>query len=170
MMIVIGLGANVTGPWGDPRRTVSRALEELDRGVTRMRRASRLLMTAPLGRPNQPPFVNAVALIATHLPPEALMRRLHAIEHAAGRRRGIRWGPRTLDLDLLDYRGLIRTPSYPMFGGKRPLLLPHPGIAERVFVLQPLAEIAPDWRHPVNRRTARELLKRLRRARGGSEI
>jgi 2-amino-4-hydroxy-6-hydroxymethyldihydropteridine diphosphokinase len=140
---------------------VQRALRELDGHGLRLLRASTLIVTAPFGRPNQPVFVNAAAAIETHLPPEALMRRLHAIEYAAGRRRGVRWGPRTLDLDLLDYRGLIRNRSYPMAGGRRPLLLPHPGIAERSFVLEPLAEIAPHWRHPISHATAREMLRRL---------
>jgi 2-amino-4-hydroxy-6-hydroxymethyldihydropteridine diphosphokinase len=166
-MIIVGLGANVSGPWGTPRDTVKRAFEELDRRGVALLRASRLLVTQPFGKRNQPPFVNAVAEIATHLPPEALMRRLHEIEFAAGRRRGIRWGPRTLDLDLLDYHGLIRKPAYPVWGGRRPLLLPHPGIEERLFVLQPLAEIAPQWRHPVSRKRPRELLLR---AGGGGEI
>jgi 2-amino-4-hydroxy-6-hydroxymethyldihydropteridine diphosphokinase len=169
-MILIGFGANVSGPWGTPRETVTRALAALDRGPCRVIRASRLLITAPFGRPNQPPFVNAVARIGTHLPPEALMRHLHAIERAAGRRRGIVWGPRTLDLDLLDYRGLMRNRSYPMAGGRRPLLLPHPGIAERIFVLAPLHEIAPDWRHPVTRESAATMLRRLRGMRAGAEI
>ena len=169
-MIIIGLGANVSGPWGSPRDTVSRALAELDRGGTRLLRASRLLATAPFGRPNQPPFINAVAAIASHLPPEALMRRLHAIEFAAGRRRGVRWGPRTLDLDLLDYHGLIRRPAFPVIGGKRPLLLPHPGIMERIFVLQPLAEMAPDWRHPETHMKAAQLIRKLKGVHGGTEI
>jgi 2-amino-4-hydroxy-6-hydroxymethyldihydropteridine diphosphokinase len=169
-MIIIGLGANVGGPWGSPRDAVLRALEELDRNGTRLVCASRLLATAPFGRPNQPPFVNAVAVIATHLPPEALMRRLHAIEYAAGRRRGVRWGPRTLDLDLLDYHGLIRRPAYPMIGGKRPLLLPHPGMTERLFVLKPLAEIAPEWRHPQTHKSAGDMLRGLTGVQGGGEI
>lgn len=160
-MILIGVGANMPGPWGPPDKTVARALSKLGDGGMRLVRASTPIVTAPFGMPNQPPFVNAAAWIETHLPPEALMRRLHAIEHAAGRRRGVRWGPRTLDLDLLDYRGLIRNRSYPMAGGKRPLILPHPGIPERRFVLEPLAEIAPRWHHPVSRRTAAELLRRL---------
>jgi 2-amino-4-hydroxy-6-hydroxymethyldihydropteridine diphosphokinase len=169
-MILIGFGANVGGPWGTPRETVMRALAMLDRGPCRVIRASRLLITAPFGRPNQPPFVNAVARIATHLPPEALMRHLHAIERAAGRRRRIAWGPRTLDLDLLDYRGLIRNRSYPMAGGRRPLLLPHPGIGARIFVLAPLREIAPNWRHPVTRESAATMLRRLQGVRAGAEI
>lgn len=144
-MILIGLGSNVTGPWGSPKETVMRALRELDQGGTRLVRASTLVQTSPFGKINQPSFVNAVARITTAMPPAALMLHLHEIERRAGRRRRMRWGPRTLDLDLLDYHGLIRRGS---------LKLPHPGIAERDFVLAPLMEIAPQWRHPVTRRTA----------------
>lgn len=161
-MILVGLGSNVSGPWGAPMATVARALKELDLGPLRVAGASRLLITAPMGQQNQPPYVNAVARIESRLPPEALMRRLHAIEHAAGRRRGVKWGPRTLDLDLLDYHGLVRNQRFPaVLSGRRPLLLPHPGIAGRIFVLAPLAEIAPRWRHPVSRQSAAELLRRI---------
>lgn len=169
-MIIIGLGSNLPGPWGSPRETVLRALAELDRDTTKVVAVSRLLQTSPFGKPNQPDFVNAVAQIETHLPPESLMRRLHMIEAAAGRKRGVRWGPRALDLDLIDYHGLKRRQTFPQMGGRRPLRLPHPGIAERIFVLAPLAEIAPRWRHPEKKKTAGELLKRLQGHRGGAEI
>ncbi|WP_119391698.1 2-amino-4-hydroxy-6-hydroxymethyldihydropteridine diphosphokinase [Taklimakanibacter lacteus] len=151
-MILVGLGSNVTGPWGSPKETVMRALRELDRGGTRLVRASALVQTSPFGKINQPSFVNAVARITTAMPPAALMLHLHDIERLAGRRRRMRWGPRTLDLDLLDYHGLIRRGS---------LKLPHPGIAERDFVLAPLMEIAPQWRHPVTRRTAQAMRRLL---------
>jgi 2-amino-4-hydroxy-6-hydroxymethyldihydropteridine diphosphokinase len=147
-MILVALGSNVSGPWGKPRDTVLRALRELDSDGTQLITASSLLETTPFGKLNQPSFVNAVARIATAMPPEALMLHLHDIERRAGRRRRMRWGPRTLDLDLLDYHGLVRQ-------GR--LKLPHPGIAERDFVLTPLMEIAPGWRHPVTRRTARTM-------------
>jgi 2-amino-4-hydroxy-6-hydroxymethyldihydropteridine diphosphokinase len=153
-MILVALGSNKPGPWGSPSQTVERAVAALDRGPLRLVKASRLMVSAPFGRVNQAPFVNAVAVIASHLPPEVLMRRLHAIEREAGRRRAVRWGPRSLDLDLVDYHGLRRPAS-------SLLRLPHPGIAERIFVLQPIAEIAPRWRHPVLHRTAGELLRNL---------
>src|SRR5262245_5231887 len=138
-MILVALGANVAGPWGTPRQTIARALGELDRHGLRLIAASRLIETKPFGRVNQPKFINAVAVIQTHLPPLALLARLHAIERAAGRHRTIRWGPRSLDLDLLDYHGLVRSePNSDATPGS--LVLPHPGIAERVFVLEPLAE------------------------------
>jgi 2-amino-4-hydroxy-6-hydroxymethyldihydropteridine diphosphokinase len=147
-MILVALGSNVPGSWGKPRDTVLRALRELDSNGTRLIAASSLVETAPFGKLNQPSFVNAAARITTAMPPEALMLYLHEIERRAGRRRRMRWGPRTLDLDLLDYHGLVRH-------GR--LELPHPGIAERDFVLTPLMEIAPDWRHPLTRRTARTM-------------
>jgi 2-amino-4-hydroxy-6-hydroxymethyldihydropteridine diphosphokinase len=162
-MILVALGSNLDGPWGNPRATVERALAALDDGPVRLVRASRLLVSAPFGRRNQPPFVNAVAIVATHLPPEALLRRLHDIERRAGRRRAVRWGPRTLDLDLVDYHGLQRR-------GPVPPVLPHPGIAARVFVVKPIAEIAPRWRHPLLHRSAASLLRRLDPAGEGAEL
>lgn len=153
-MILVALGSNRNGPWGSPQDTVERALVHLNRSGLRVRRASRLVVTAPFGRTDQPPFVNAVAEIETALGPEDLLRKLHAIERLAGRRRTLRWGPRTLDLDLIDYDGLIRERP------RRPVL-PHPGIAERIFVLAPIHEIAPRWRHPQTKRTAAQMLKRL---------
>ena len=161
-MILVALGSNVSGTWGKPRDTVLRALRELDGNGIKLVAASSLVETAPFGKLNQPSFVNAVAQIATAMPPEALMLHLHDIERRAGRRRRMRWGPRTLDLDLLDYHGLVRH-------GR--LELPHPGIAERDFVLTPLMEIAPDWRHPVTRRTARAMRGLLSGfARGGAVL
>lgn len=162
-MILVALGSNRSGPWGNPAETLRTALARLDRDGLRLIAASRLLASTPFGLTSQPPFVNAVAAIGAHLPPAALLAKLHALERAAGRRRGLRWGPRTLDLDLLDYHGLIST------AGERPVL-PHPGIAERIFVLKPIAEIAPRWKHPVLRTPAAMLLRRLDPRGQGAEI
>jgi 2-amino-4-hydroxy-6-hydroxymethyldihydropteridine diphosphokinase len=151
-MIVIALGSNLSGPWGNPEETFRKALAALDRDGVRLARASRLIVTKPFGKPNQPDFVNGAAIVETHMPPMALMRRLHAIERMAGRKRRQRWGPRTLDLDLIGYHGLVL---------KGLLVLPHPGIAKRAFVLKPIAEIAPRWRHPVSHETAATMLRRL---------
>jgi 2-amino-4-hydroxy-6-hydroxymethyldihydropteridine diphosphokinase len=130
--------------------------------------------TAAVGRAGQPPYVNAAALIDTPLPPEALLRLLKRIERSAGRRGGSPWGPRTLDIDLLDYKGLVKhwrkgRPSFAQ-AGLRPLVLPHPWLAERPFVLRPLLDIAPDWRHPVLKRTARRLWRTRQEAREGQVI
>jgi 2-amino-4-hydroxy-6-hydroxymethyldihydropteridine diphosphokinase len=151
-MILIGLGSNVDGPWGSPRETVTRALRELDSNGTRLVIASRLVETTPFGKVNQPTFVNVVAEITTAMPPETLLHHLHDIERRAGRRRRLRWGPRTLDLDLLDYHGLIC---------RGRLKLPHPGIPERDFWLTPLLEIVPQWRHPVSRLSAQAMRRLL---------
>ena len=162
-MILIALGSNQSGPWGSPRETIARALAQLDRDGLKLGAASRLLTSAPFGKTDQPPFVNAVATVETHLPPKALLHKLHAIERRAGRRRIRRWGPRTLDLDLIDYHGLVSAPN------EQPVL-PHPGIAERIFVLKPIAEIAPRWKHPRLRVPASLLLRRLGAMGEGAEI
>jgi 2-amino-4-hydroxy-6-hydroxymethyldihydropteridine diphosphokinase len=129
----IGLGSNLD----DPPAQVVRALAELDTiPATRVVRRSSLYRSAPWGVVDQPAFVNAAAEIRTRLSPRALLQALLSIEHAHGRDRGVeRWGPRTLDLDLLACGDLrIDAPG---------LTLPHPRIGERAFVLPPLAELAP---------------------------
>ena len=161
-MILIALGSNISGPWGSPEQSVQHAMQALNCDGLKLVGTSRLLLTAPYGKPNQPPFVNAVARVDTHLPPLALLQKLHAIERTAGRRRATRWGPRTLDLDIVDYHGLIRS------SGK--LILPHPGIPERIFVLKPIAELAGEWRHPASRLSAQEMLRRLKGYSQGQEI
>ena len=158
-MILVALGSNIGGPWGSPRQAVARTLVELNQFPLKLKNASSLIITKPYGFLNQPDFVNAVALIETALSPEALMAKLHAIERAAGRRRRKRWGPRCLDLDLLDYHGLTRSGARNTL---KPLRLPHPGIADRKFVLAPMLEVAPTWRHPINHQTASDMLKKLR--------
>jgi 2-amino-4-hydroxy-6-hydroxymethyldihydropteridine diphosphokinase len=130
----IGLGSNLD----EPRQQVARALRELA-GLpdTTLAAQSSLYRSAPMGPPDQPAYINAVARLETRLAPEALLDALQAIEARHGRVRGDeRWGPRTLDLDILLYADVrIDKPR---------LQVPHPGLAERNFVLQPLAEIAPD--------------------------
>lgn len=133
----VGLGSNLD----DPAAQVESALAELDRlSGTRLVRRSALYRTRPVGYAEQPDFVNAVAELETALEPEALLRALLALEQAHGRVRGIRNGPRTLDLDLLLYGGCTRRSA--------DLTLPHPRLHERAFVLVPLHEIAPDARVP----------------------
>ncbi len=159
-MILVGLGSNMDGPWGNPRASVERALQELSTGPIRLIQHSALIDTDPYGRKNQPRYVNAVARVATHLPPDALMRRLLGIEVNGGRKRRLRWGPRTIDLDLLDYHGLSLR-----FGSAKntALVLPHPELHHRTFVLGPIKEVAPRWIHPVFRQPVSVLLRRLHR-------
>jgi 2-amino-4-hydroxy-6-hydroxymethyldihydropteridine diphosphokinase len=157
-MILVALGSNQCGLWGTPEQTVQRALAELNTGPVKLLRASSLFQTAPFGMINQPNFVNAVALINTALSPHTLLRRLHMIEREAGRKRGRRWSPRTLDLDLIDYNGQQIKQKGQV---QKALILPHPGIANRSFVLAPIAEIAPGWKHPVNHKTAASMIQKL---------
>ena len=128
----VALGANQR----QPREQVTRALEALA-GLpgTRLVARSRLWQSPPFGPVPQPDFINAVAGLLTQLAPHALLEQLRRIETAHGRERTVRWGPRTLDLDLLVH-GVARIDD-------AELTLPHPGIAERAFVLYPLAELAP---------------------------
>jgi len=161
-MILIALGSNISGPWGTPQQSVQHALLALNGDGLKLREASRLLLTAPFGKPNQPPFVNAIARIETSLPPLALLQKLHAIERKAGRRRTTRWGPRTLDLDIIDYHGLVRVTGN--------LVLPHPGIAGRIFVLKPISELAVKWRHPISHLSAQAMLRKLKGYSQGREI
>jgi 2-amino-4-hydroxy-6-hydroxymethyldihydropteridine diphosphokinase len=158
-MILIAFGSNLSGPWGTPRQTVERASQVLDAEGIRVVRISMPIETAPYGKPNQPSFINAVAVVETHKSPDALMRCLHMIERRAGRQRRLRWGPRTLDLDLIDYHGLVRQRKSL---DVKPLVLPHPGVLLRRFVLRPIESVAPSWRHPVAHQTAADRLKRIR--------
>ncbi len=169
--ILVGIGANYPGPWGTPASTIDRALGELNEKGIVLVAVSDLYETAAVGRAGQPVYLNAVAWIETAMPPEALLRRLKQIEREAGRRGGSPWGPRTLDIDVLDYKGLIKNwqGAFPRFAraGPRPLVLPHPWIANRPFVLRPLLDVAPDWRHPVTKDSARALWQRVAHGRDG---
>jgi 2-amino-4-hydroxy-6-hydroxymethyldihydropteridine diphosphokinase len=170
-MIIISLGANVTSRWGKTEFTIFEALRQLERHNVRILRTSRMYETAPLGLVQQPNFTNAVTSIRTSLPPRALLTVLKKIETKAGRRQTERWGPRPLDLDIIDYNQMII--SCPKANRQAfkctecGLILPHPGIASRAFVLRPLLEIAPYWHHPVNRLSAAQMLKHLRYAKMG---
>jgi len=133
----VALGANL----GDPSTTFRRALRALGAlPHTRLEACSSFHRTTPVGPP-QPDFLNAVARLGTHLGPHDLLAALQALEAAAGRERGLRWGPRTLDLDLLwmnDGLGRRKTVR------DDALELPHPRMGGRPFVLAPLAEIDPE--------------------------
>ena len=139
-------------------------------GVT-VEAISGLYETAAVGRAGQAAYVNAAALIDTALPPEALLRLLKGIERRAGRRGGSHWGPRTLDIDILDYKGRVKHwhRLRPRFAraGPRPLVLPHPWIETRPFVLRPLLDVAPDWRHPVTKRSVQALWREAALGREG---
>ena len=153
-MIFIGVGANLHGAHGSPLATCEAALAELERRGVGIVRRSRWYESAPIPASDQPWFVNGVAAVATALSPHALLALLHDVERAFGRVRGAPNDARTLDLDLLAYDDTVIAEP----GG---LILPHPRMMERAFVLRPLAEIAPEWSHPTARATAAELAARL---------
>lgn len=166
-MIIISLGSNVTSRWGNSDTTILTTLrEELQHFGIKVFYQSNLYRTKPFGLAHQPDFVNAAALIGTSLPPAALLSRLKKIEASAGRQSSKHWGPRPLDIDIIDYRNQIinwpKDGKLSLRSHDSNLILPHPGTASRPFVLKPISDIAPIWHHPVYHLTADQLLKRLR--------
>jgi 2-amino-4-hydroxy-6-hydroxymethyldihydropteridine diphosphokinase len=145
----IALGSNL----GDREAALSFARRSLLRVGVEKARFSSIYESAPVGPPGQQPYLNQVARGLSALAPLPLLGCLKGLERAAGRRGGVRWGPRPLDCDLLDWDGRqLDTPW---------LELPHPRLHLRRFVLVPLGEVEPGWRHPVLGRSAAELLAAL---------
>ena len=154
--VFVGAGANLPHPsFASPRDTLQAALLELDRRGARVVRCSRWYRTAPVPASDQPWFVNVVAEIATSLSADDLLAMLHEIEDLFGRVRSVPNAARLIDLDLLDYRGEISAP------GAGRAVLPHPRMAARAFVLRPLADLVPRWRHPVSGASIGDLVKAL---------
>lgn len=153
-MILIGIGSNLAAPPAKtPLETARAGLAVLAAPHLEPVACSSWYESSPVPVSDQPWFVNAVALISTDREPDVLLARMLEVETRFGRVRAERNAARALDLDLLDYDGLIvDMPN---------LILPHPRLHERRFVLEPLCEVAPRWRHPRLRVTAAELLARL---------
>lgn len=145
----IALGSNL----GDKEANLKQALKLLQEEGLKIKAVSSFLKTQPYGVTDQPEFINAVACVDTELPPEALLELLLKTEADMGRVRLRHWGERNIDLDLLLYDDLIYQSDK--------LLLPHPDMQNRFFVLQPLAEIAADKIHPVFKKSIEALLKSL---------
>ncbi len=150
--ILIALGANIPSVAGPPEATLKAALAALEARGIRVLALSRFHQTLAWPNPSDPSFVNAVAEVETQLQPLALLGLLHEVETAFGRKRSVPNAPRTLDLDLLDYQGRVENDE---------VELPHPRMGFRRFVLEPLAEIAPLWRHPVTGQSVETLLRAL---------
>ena len=144
--VYLGLGSNL----GDRLGNLAAGLKSLAPAGLAVEAVSSVWETEPVGGPPQPPYLNGAARLRTRLSPRAVLEAVQAAEVAAGRRRTLRYGPRPLDLDILLFDdAVIAEPD---------LAIPHPRLAERRFVLAPLAEIAPDAVHPVLRRSVRALL------------
>jgi len=155
-LAAIALGSNLSSAWGGPAENIDEAVRRT-KALGDLRAISSLRVTAPVGYTSQPDFTNAVLLLETHLEPLDLMHALLDIERAMGRDRSATVppkGPRLIDLDLLLMEDVVLdTPE---------LTLPHPELASRRFVLEPLAEIAPKMRHPLSGLSAAEMLRSLR--------
>jgi len=164
-MAAIGAGSNLASSFGNPKSTILSAISSLDSESTRICAVSRLFRTPAWPPGSGPDFVNAAILVASRLDPAALLDRLHGIEAGFDRRRESRWGARTVDLDLLFFGGAVLPDPATQTAWRRlapdrqrreapaELILPHPRLEDRGFVLVPLAEIAPGWRHPLTGRT-----------------
>lgn len=150
-IVYLGIGSNV----GRRHLHIQKALRQLKAvPKTKVLKTSPLYETSPWGGiTRQRPFVNGVVKLETELPMSALWARLQTIEKNEGRLRTKRWGPRTLDLDILFYGQSVCR--------KKSLRVPHPSLAERKFVLAPLSDVAPGFRHPVLGKTVQRLLREL---------
>ena len=147
--VVVALGSNLAGGFGTSEALLAAALARFPQAGLPVIARSSWWRSAAWPDPTGPEYRNGIALVETNAPPAAVLEALFAVERAFGRNRGAPNAPRTLDLDLIAHgRTVLDAPG---------LNLPHPRAHERLFVMGPLAEIAPGWRHPVSGRTAAEL-------------
>lgn len=153
-MILIALGANLPSSYGSPAETLEEAIKALHKRGILIKAQSHIWLTAPVPVSDQPDYHNAVVAVKTDLDAEDLLKELQSVEQAFGRVRTVRNAPRTIDLDLIAYDDQI------LQNGLE-LIVPHPRMQERAFVLLPLQEVAPDWVHPVLKETLSSLIKKL---------
>jgi len=147
---LIGIGSNLGSPQENCNRAISLLCESESISLLKQ---SALYQSEPIGKTNQPWFVNAVIEIQTTLSPESLLQTLLNIEQQMGRTRNEKWGPRIIDLDILDYDARIIN--------SKSLTLPHPEMLNRRFVLEPLSEISGSTIHPLKKKSIKSLLSEL---------
>ena len=169
----IALGANVTSSFGGPLLTIKEAIHRLSAESLTISKRSRFYATPAFPAGSGPDFVNAVIEVETEMSAPALLARLHALEDGLGRQRDLRWGARVIDLDLIahgaeispDKEGFLAWQTLPLEAQKlrapEELILPHPRLQDRAFVLGPLCDIAPDWVHPVLGQSAQHMFDAL---------
>lgn len=158
-MILVALGANLpTDSFGSPEKSIPEIINYIDSEDISVLSRAKLYKSAPVPVSNDPWFVNTVIQVDTKMSPYELMRALLQIELKFGRNRATINAPRSIDLDLLDYKSLI---IEQVEKNKVDLTLPHPRMTSRAFVLLPLFEIAPMWKHPVTGKSISELIAAL---------
>jgi 2-amino-4-hydroxy-6-hydroxymethyldihydropteridine diphosphokinase len=154
-MIIIAYGANLPGRFGQPLEAYQVAKDALIRHKIAILAESSLWETSPVGTPDEQPwYTNAVLSVDTALPAQALMEALLAIEHEFGRVRSFKNAAKPIDLDLIAYHDQV-------IGDAPNLIVPHPRMQERAFVLKPLEEIAKNWTHPVSGISLNDMIKKL---------
>lgn len=173
LLWILALGGNLPSKEGSPEETLRSALKRLDRNGIRLIKASRFFATPCFPAGAGPDYVNAAALVESDLDAEDMLQRLHAIELEFGRERVQRWGMRTLDIDLVAGADLVLPdaetyaqwrdldPELQMKATPDRLILPHPRMHERAFVLVPVHDVAPDWIHPVLQQSVAQMLEAL---------
>lgn len=169
MNILVALGSNLSDDLAESLNVVERAIEILSLNSIKLSNKSQIYQTPAFPAGAGPDFINCVLAAETELSPDVLLSDIHAIEAKLGRVRSKRWGQRAIDIDLLSYGNLVKPSedivndwiamalSDQMKRAPEHLLLPHPRIQDRAFVLVPMADVAPDWRHPVLGKTTLEM-------------
>lgn len=147
-LVYLGLGSNLDDRYVNLQRAIANLQEHFT--ITAI---SPVYATEPWGETDQPPFLNVCVAAVTDEPPHSVLRIIKSIEAGLGRQPSRRWGPRLIDIDILFYDRLVLA--------EEELIIPHPRMAERAFVLAPLADIIPTFRHPQTGETIEEMLERV---------